>query len=102
MLITSRQNPLLKELQSIRDDQGASLLFLEGPRLIQEAIQASMALEMLVVSESFPQTSFLDPIRERTQRIFCLSDSVFKVVSDVEQPQGLLAVIRRPLWTWEQ
>lgn len=99
-VITSRQNPLLKELQSIRDDHDAPLLFLEGPRLIQEALAARYALEILLVSEPFPETSFLEPIRARSKRVYRVSDSVFRAVSDVDNPQGLLAICRRPSWKW--
>jgi len=100
--ISSRQNPLLKEILSIRDERDSPLLFLEGPRLIQEAVNAHCLPEMLIVSEEFPQTSFLEPIEEKTQRVFRVPDNLFRIISDVESPQGLLAIARRPHWTWEQ
>lgn len=100
-IITSRQNPLLKELQPIRDDRKSPLLFLEGPRLIQEAITAKFALEMLILDDKFPETAFLAPLRKSSRRVFVVSDDVFRIVSDVDNPQGLLAIARKPAWTWE-
>lgn len=77
------------------------MLFLEGPKLIQEALSAHCKLEMLVVSEEFPQLSFLEPIVAKTKRVVKVSESVFKAISDVENPQGLLAIGIAPQWSWE-
>ncbi len=100
-VISSRQNPLLKEIISIRDERDSPLLFLEGPKLILEALKASCKLEMLIVSEEFPQISFLEPIVAETKRVIKVSESVFKAISDVDNPQGLLAIGRQPQWDWE-
>lgn len=100
LTITSRQNPFVKQLQSIRDDRSSPLIFLEGPRLVQEALLSHCVIEMLVVSQQFPETSFLDPIRARARQHFKVSDQVFKAVTDVENPQGFLAIVRRPVWSW--
>lgn len=100
-VISSRQNPLLKEIIAIRDERDSPLLFLEGPKLILEAVNANCKLEMLIVSEDFPQISFLEPIVAKTKRVVKVSDGVFKAISDVENPQGLLAIGREPEWSWE-
>ncbi len=57
---------------------------------------------MLIVSDEFPKISFLDPIVKMTSRVVKVSDPVFRAISDVENPQGLLAIARQPLWSWEQ
>jgi len=98
--ITSRQNPLVKEIQKIRDDRSSPLIFLEGPRLIQEALLSNYVIEVLVISQQFPETSFLDPIRARAKQHFKVSDQVFQAITDVENPQGFLAIVRRPAWSW--
>lgn len=77
-------------------------MFLEGPRLILEALNARCKPEMLIVSEDFPQISFLEPILAQTKRVIKVSESVFKAISDMQSPQGLLAIARQPKWTWEQ
>jgi RNA methyltransferase, TrmH family len=91
----------LKEIQTIRDSRESPLLFLEGPRLIQEALLANFSLEILIISQDFPETAFLAPIRSRSKRQFVVSESVFRVVSDLETPQGVLGICRRPSWTWD-
>ncbi len=101
-VISSRQNPLIKEIINIRDDRDSPLLFLEGPRLIHEAVNANCKLEILVVSEEFPQISFLEPILAKTTRVVKVSEAMFRAISDVENPQGLLAIGREPLWSWEE
>ncbi len=100
-LITSRQNPFIKEIQKIRDDRNAPLIFLEGARLVQEALLSQFALEILVVSDEFPETSFLDPLRSRAKQNFIVSKAAFGAITDVENPQGILAIVRRPTWKWE-
>ena len=47
-LIASRQNPLVKELQTIRDDRGSAFVFLEGPRLVEETVALAEPVELLV------------------------------------------------------
>jgi RNA methyltransferase, TrmH family len=100
-IISSRQNPLLKEIIAIRDERDSPLLFLEGPKLIAEALSAECKIEMLIVSEEFPRISFLEPIVAKTPRVVKVSDSVFQAISDVENPQGLLAIARGLEWSWE-
>ena len=39
LIITRRQHPLLKELRDVRDHPHADLLFLEGPKLVDEALR---------------------------------------------------------------
>lgn len=100
-LITSRQNPLVKELQTVRDDRQSALLFLEGPRLVEELVSSSLSIETLVwttAAEADPVVSALQPKAKRLCRV---SQPVFELLSDVKSPQGVLAIVKRPQWTWD-
>ncbi|MFA5975107.1 MAG: RNA methyltransferase [Elusimicrobiota bacterium] len=99
-VISSRRNPLLKELQAVRDDPDAPFLFLEGPRLVQEALAAGCPIEKLVASESFQENPLLETLRAKSKQVYHVSDSVFKVVSSVDSPQGLLVIAQKPSWQW--
>ena len=97
----------MKELRAIRDDRNSPLLFLEGPRLVREALRSGQTIETLVLSkgeggwEKGESNSFLEAAREKARRSALVSDSVFKSLSDVEAPQGMIAICPRPRWTWQ-
>jgi TrmH family RNA methyltransferase len=99
-VITSRQNPLVKQIQAIRDDRSAPTLFLEGPRLVREALSAGGTLEMLVMSDRFSDAALEEAAQGQTRQLFRVSESVFDALSDVDQPQGVLAIARRPSSKW--
>src|SRR5262245_41273972 len=101
MIISRRTHPLLKEIKDVRDRPN-NLLFLEGPKLIEEALQASIPLKTLIVSSTLKQHGeLLGRAKATANSTFTVSDSIFKSISDVEEPQGVLAIGERPRWTWE-
>lgn len=100
-IITSRRHALVEELRTIRDDQKSPFLFLEGPRLVQEALQSGQRIDILVWTPSADREPVLKAAVSGCRRTFQVSESVFRAVSDVESPQGILAVIRRPQWEWK-
>lgn len=100
-LITSRQNPLVKSLAQIRDDRDSPLMFLEGPRLVAEVLKSKRPLEILIWTKSIDGDPVLEEARNHAKKLFRVSDPVFQAVSDVDAPQGILAIARCPNWTWE-
>lgn len=102
MMISQRSHPLLKELRELRDKPTADLLFLEGPKLLEEALQAKIVLKTLIFSNDFKDTAGLtERARAKAKSTFTVSESIFKSVSDLVEPQGVLAIGERPRWTWE-
>ena len=102
LIITRRQHPLLKELRDLRDHPHDTLLFLEGPKLVEEALQASIPLKTLIVSSSHKdRAGLLDRAKARAGTTFSVSESIFRSVSDLVEPQGILAIGERPRWTWQ-
>jgi TrmH family RNA methyltransferase len=101
LIISRRSHPLVKELQRLRDKPSPLRLFLEGPRLLQEALQASLPIELLVMSSAVKNQA--DLVKSfRATKMFSVSEAVFRSLSDVEEPQGILAIVRHPHWSWEQ
>src|SRR5207302_7665867 len=41
------------------------------------------------------------PAQGKAKRKVQVSDSVFKAISDVDNPQGILAIARCPEWSWK-
>jgi TrmH family RNA methyltransferase len=100
-IITSRRNALVEELRSLREDRESSFLFLEGPRLVKEALQSGQKIDTLIWVSSEDNQEVLSAASPGSRRAYQVSESVFKALSDVESPQGLLAIISRPKWEWK-
>ena len=88
-----------------RDETGRYLI--EGPNLIQEAVTMGIPLEALLVSDGFPRSSLLIQGREADfhawdKILYEVSDSLFQKLSDTITPQGILAIVAKPVWSEEQ
>ncbi len=99
-LITSRQNPLVKQLAEIRDGRDTALLFLEGPRLVKEVLKTKQVVEILIWTPSADGDPVLEEAKLQAKRLFKVAASVFEAISDVDAPQGILAIARASRWTW--
>lgn len=102
-MITSHSNIQVKELIRLmkksraRAEEGVFLV--EGPRMAEEIPEER--IEKLYISESFAakQKGILDEPRYR--RAVVLADPVFERVSDTKTPQGVLAVVKRVEYEFE-
>src|SRR5882724_1662192 len=100
-VITSRRHSLVKELSDIRDNRDSPLLFMEGPRLVQEVLDTKTPIEILVSTPAAEGQAVFKPAQAKAKRTLQVTDSVFKAISDVENPQGVLAIVHGPIWTWQ-
>jgi TrmH family RNA methyltransferase len=97
-LISSRQNPIVKELQAIRDDKASAFIFLEGPRLVEEA--QNLPIEILVWTTGAEADPIIDTLQPKAKKRYRVAYPVFELISDVKSPQGVLAIVKRPVWNW--
>ena len=101
--ITSRDNPLVKRLHALahsaRDRRQLGETVLDGAHLVEAAVQAHWPLKAIVCAESgltHPEHQrLLDAIGADVSR-YLLPDVLFKHVSPVDTPSGVLAVIDLP------
>jgi TrmH family RNA methyltransferase len=100
-VITSRRHALVKELADIRDDRDSPLMFMEGPRLVQEVLNSNVSIDMLVWTSSAETENVFKLAHEKAKKKLPVAESVFKAISDVNSPQGILAIARCPRWTWQ-
>jgi TrmH family RNA methyltransferase len=96
--ILSEKNPLLKEVRrmaarGVLSENGFALA--EGPHLLDEAIRSRVEIQLVIAAESFPLNLNTDA------RIVSVPDAVFKGLTSSETPQGVLALVRPPVWTLE-
>jgi TrmH family RNA methyltransferase len=100
--ITSRQNPLVKRFRRIRDGAERHYVFLEGIRLIEEALDAGAHFESVAytpdVESSERGPALLKSLRGVQCRGALVSKQVMDAIADTESPQGVVAVVSRPYY----
>lgn len=87
--IASSSNPLVKTLRRLaRPRKREAHFVLEGKKLVDAALESDVTVESIVVAASYRGDRHHDAIE--------LTDSVYREVSTLETPEGILAVARRP------
>lgn len=99
-MITSRDNPLVKELKKLAQDNTAyrkqGKFWVEGDHLVRAALARSVLPELLLVSESFDAQSHANMTQYAT-KIIAVSDKVFTEISGLASPAKLGAVFTLPI-----
>jgi TrmH family RNA methyltransferase len=105
MLISSQSNQSVKSIRSLRqrkEREQTNLFFVEGIRLVGEAVQLGAAIETLVVAPELLSSGFAQELvttqQQQGMRVLEVTAEVFKSLSVKEGPQGLGAVIEQ---RWE-
>jgi TrmH family RNA methyltransferase len=103
-MITSRSNSRVKEirlLKQARHRQARAEYFIEGVRLVEEALQQSLAVSQIAYSPRLEKTDrgvkLLSLARKRipdTEWLY-LSDQVLGTLCDTQSHQGVLAVLKK-------
>ena len=93
--ITSRQNPVVRRFRAAADNPGDSLL-LDGAHLIEEALAASVPIELVAIDESARTDAALAQRAERAgARVVRVPSKVLAAMTPVRQPSGVVAIGRR-------
>jgi RNA methyltransferase, TrmH family len=104
-IVTSRAHPLVKQLRALLGDSSRSgLAVLEGGKLVEEALQAGVAIVECAVSPDAAEgryASLLARLTEGGTAIRVLAPSVLAGLSEAETSQGILAIARRPAFDEE-
>lgn len=100
-VITSKDNDLVKNIKKLKEkkyrDQEQAFI-VEGIKLVEEAIQEKVPIRKIVICEdcitdgSIDQTMLYEIAK---QDCIYVSKNVFSSITDVTNPQGILAVIER-------
>ena len=105
MVITSPANERIKEirkLQQRKEREKSGTFFIEGLRIVGQAVQAGARLEALIAAPELLRSEFgLRLVKEQAARgipLLEVSAEVFRRFSITEGPQGIAAVVRQT-WT---
>jgi TrmH family RNA methyltransferase len=102
MQIASPANPRIKAIRALRqrhERERSGRFFIEGIRLVAEALQMEAPVETLVVAPSLLRSDFARSLVAQAQAaaipVLEVSEAVFSSLSQKEGPQGLAAVVRQ-------
>lgn len=99
--IVSRDNRSLVEARKIRDGRDRSQIFIEGRRLVGEALRSPLELTGCFISEAFADGEMTEAIASRLPAAKLLPERVFDTLSATPSPQGIIVTAARPSWTLE-
>ena len=93
-MITSKTNELIKHVKSLhqkkfRDEYKE--YFVEGVKLINEAISENKEIRKILICDELLREEFSIPSEDIVEYV---AKNVFEYVSDTQSPQGILAVIK--------
>lgn len=105
MLITSTANPRIKEIRKLRERkerQATGLFYIEGLRIVGEAVQQGAKIETLITAPELLISDFGQKLAqnhfEKGGQVLEVSQQVFQSFSLKEGPQGIAAVLTQE-WT---
>ncbi len=100
VFISSRDNPLLKELRKLAQDNSAyrkaGRFWIEGDHLCSAAMQRRLQPTVAVYSETF-WSQARGPLAEVAGKKVIVSDALFKDISALESPASIGFVLNLPL-----
>ena len=99
-VINSRDNTLVKRARAAGARKLKGLIFVEGLRLCEEALGASLAIEDVLCTERLAQDErgarLLQALGDVCERIAFVSEQVFASISDTKSPQGIALIAAEP------
>ncbi|AEE96915.1 TrmH family RNA methyltransferase [Mahella australiensis] len=104
-MIISDGNPRIKLVRSLASSHGrkkSGLYFIEGAKLIEEAIKANEDILFIVYSSDFGDSTLLKLIIDRDIDNFSVLPDVFVNIADTATPQGVLAVLKQQQRDWHE
>lgn len=100
-VITSKDNDLIKDIKKLKEKKyrdAFNKYIIEGIKLVEEAIQEKADIECIVICEDCMKEDIFDKkLTYEIAKLNCIyvSSKVFSTITDVSNPQGILAVIKR-------
>ncbi|HZM99910.1 MAG TPA: RNA methyltransferase [Pyrinomonadaceae bacterium] len=100
MIITSRDNSLLRQVRAVRDGKIEELIFIEGLRLCEEARRSNLEIEAVIVSEELMRkeraAAAIEELSRVSKRVATVSEKLLESVSYTKTPQGIIVLAQRP------
>jgi RNA methyltransferase, TrmH family len=104
MLITSPINEKIKHARRVRDGREPGLIFIEGERLVEEALQSQLELiASFHTPDPDPRSEkIIAELQLRNCPVYLTAEPVLATLADTVNTQGLIVLAERPAFTVEQ
>ncbi|CVK17394.1 TrmH family RNA methyltransferase [Sporomusa sphaeroides] len=106
--ISSPANRLIKEVVSLKQKKyrdSLGLFIAEGVRLIEECAVAGWSVATCIYTEAAAARDRTRSLIERLEKLNCqlavVPDSLYNKISDTEQPQGIMVIVKKRQATLE-
>ena len=98
MIISSKENSIIKEVKKLKEKKyRKDKYIIEGFKMVEEAIQEKIRIDLIVISEAFYNTNLYISKMINDYNYVIVSNNVFKELADVKTPQGIMAVVYKNL-----
>ena len=98
-IISSKDNELIKHIKKLKDKKYRDLskeFIIEGIKLIKEAIEENANIKKIIICENCENSDIIPKeLMYEVAKYECIyvTESILKSISDVNTPQGILAII---------
>lgn len=102
MLITSRENPIIKETCLLISDKKTrmetGMFAVEGARLVSEAAKSNAEIVRLFITEEagIKYEKYLKDVISVSPEVYTITENIATKMSDTKSPQGVFAVFKIP------
>lgn len=101
MLIVSKQNPVVKELSSLKEKKGRrerGTFLVEGDKMFLECAESGLEIVRIALLATKDRLALAETpfFKDRPETVVLLGEDAFKAISDEKTPQGILAEVKIP------
>ncbi len=99
--ITSKDNELIKHIKKLKEKKYRDInneFLIEGIKLIKEAIQENASINEIIICDDCEKTELIsEELKYEIAKQECIyvPENIFKTLSEVSTPQGILAVVEK-------
>jgi len=94
--VTSRENQRLVHARKVRDGKVEGLLFIEGRRLVGEALRSELKVVECFIAEDLEDRNLIDKLENLDADVVQSPSSLFRSITDTAEPQGIIILAERP------
>ena len=94
MVLTSKNNPLIKETAALKDKKGRKaqgMFLVEGRKMAVECLQSDFEIDRIFIAETYDGAEAFPE-----EKTVIVSDEVLRYLSDEKTPQGIVCRVKIP------
>ena len=99
MIITSKDNEIIKNIRKLKDKKyrdEKNEFIIEGIKIIEEAMEENAIIKKIVVCDECSSNLPQDLLYKIAKfDVIYVPEKIFKLITDVNNPQGILAVVEK-------